>query len=81
MYGLKLRLIDTPGLLAASDAQAHNTKVLKKINNARKKYKPDLVMYAERMDMVGLLKSCNPSRSFLFTPRKLSIKKTAVAKL
>ena len=52
-FGLKLRLIDTPGLHPASGSQRKNDKILSKINNARSKHKPDLVIYCERLDMVS----------------------------
>ena len=52
-YGLKLTMIDTPGLSAAADAVSYNNKVLKAIDKARKQYKPDLVIYTERMDEVS----------------------------
>ena len=53
-FGLKLRLIDTPGLHPASGSQRTNDKILSKINKARSKHKPDLVIYCERLDMVIL---------------------------
>ena len=52
-FGLKLRLIDTPGLHPASGSQRKNEKILAKINRARSKHKPDLVIYCERLDMVS----------------------------
>lgn len=60
-FGLKLRLIDTPGLHPASGSQRQNEKTLKKINKARNKYKPDLVIYCERLDMVSPSPACHAS--------------------
>lgn len=51
-FGLRLRLVDTPGLHPAASSQRQNDKILGKINKARSKYKPDLVVYCERLDMV-----------------------------
>ncbi|KAK9809626.1 hypothetical protein WJX73_008770 [Symbiochloris irregularis] len=49
---MPMRFIDTPGLQASPTALAHNTKVLHAIKGAQKKYKPDLVLYVDRCDMV-----------------------------
>ena len=54
IHGLKLRLVDTPGLEAAAGSARYNTWALKQIDKARRKYKPDLVLYCERLDMVTL---------------------------
>lgn len=53
-FGLQLKLIDTPGLHPASGSQRRNEKILKKVNKARTKHKPDLVIYCERLDMVSI---------------------------
>ena len=55
VFGLNLRFIDTPGLQTASESFGYNSRVLKQINNARKKYKPKLVMYCDRLDTVRSL--------------------------
>jgi hypothetical protein len=46
--------VDTPGLQAASSAVAYNARVLAQIRRAHKKYRPDNVLYFDRMDMVRL---------------------------
>lgn len=51
--GIRVRFVDTPGLQAASSAIAYNARVLAQIRRAHKKYKPDNVLYFDRMDMVG----------------------------
>ena len=50
--GIRVRVIDTPGLVPAASAVAHNAKILAQIKKAHKKYKPDNVLYFDRMDMV-----------------------------
>ena len=50
--GIRVRFIDTPGLVPAASAVAHNAKILAQIKKAHKKYKPDNVLYFDRMDMV-----------------------------
>lgn len=60
--GMPMRFVDTPGLQASSTALNQNTKVLHAIKGAQKKYKPDLVLYVDRCDMVG------PSRQLSAPP-------------
>lgn len=50
--GIRVRFIDTPGLVPAASAVGHNAKILAQIKKAHKKYKPDNVLYFDRMDMV-----------------------------
>ena len=50
--GIRVRFIDTPGLVPAASAVGHNTKILAQIKKAHKKYKPDNVLYFDRMDTV-----------------------------
>ena len=50
--GIRVRFVDTPGLQAASSAVAYNARVLGQIRRAHRKYKPDNVLYFDRMDMV-----------------------------
>ena len=61
IHGLKLRLVDTPGLEAAAGSVRHNTWALKQIDKARRKYKPDLVLYCERLDMVRVILPLQPT--------------------
>lgn len=57
-FGMKLRFIDTPGLHTAYESTRYNAGVLKQIDAARKKYKPDMVIYCDRVDMVRPLTNC-----------------------
>ncbi len=50
--GIRVRFIDTPGLVPAASAVGHNAKILSQIKKAHKKYKPDNVLYFDRMDTV-----------------------------
>ena len=52
--GIRVRFIDTPGLIPAASAVGHNAKILAQIKKAHKKYKPDNVLYFDRMDTVRL---------------------------
>jgi hypothetical protein len=51
--GIRMRFIDTPGLQAAASAVGYNSRVLGQIRKAYKKYKPDNVLYFDRMDVVS----------------------------
>lgn len=51
--GIRVRFIDTPGLQASSSAVGYNTRVLSQIRKAHRKYKPDNVLYFDRMDQVS----------------------------
>ena len=50
--GIRVRFIDTPGLQAAASAVGYNARVLGQIRKAHRKYKPDNVLYFDRMDKV-----------------------------
>ncbi len=50
--GIPMRFIDTPGLQPAASATSANARVLRDIRSAHNKYKPDIVLYFDRMDMV-----------------------------
>ncbi|KAK9837680.1 hypothetical protein WJX74_002838 [Apatococcus lobatus] len=50
--GVGVKIIDTPGLESSSNATAHNLSVLKKIKAAHRKYKPTMVFYVDRMDVL-----------------------------
>ncbi|CAL8463774.1 g3308 [Coccomyxa elongata] len=50
--GIRVRFIDTPGLQAAASAVGYNARVLSQIRKAHRKYKPDNVLYFDRMDQV-----------------------------
>lgn len=51
-FGIQLKLVDTPGLHAAGGSYRENAKLIEKINKARGKCKPDLIIYCDRMDIV-----------------------------
>ena len=53
VHGMRLRFVDTPGLEASADRDGHNRHVLSQIEKARRRYKPDLVLYVDRLDMVS----------------------------
>ncbi|XP_021296400.1 translocase of chloroplast 159, chloroplastic [Herrania umbratica] len=48
--GVKLRIIDTPGLKSSAMEQGANRKVLASIKNFIKKCPPDIVLYVDRLD-------------------------------
>ncbi|XWS56875.1 hypothetical protein CRYUN_Cryun09bG0123000 [Craigia yunnanensis] len=48
--GVKLRVIDTPGLKSSSMEQGANRKVLASIKKFIKKCPPDIVLYVDRLD-------------------------------
>lgn len=48
--GVKIRVIDTPGLKASAIEQAANRKILSSIKNYTKRCPPDIVLYVDRMD-------------------------------
>ncbi|EIE27818.1 hypothetical protein COCSUDRAFT_26914 [Coccomyxa subellipsoidea C-169] len=50
--GIRVRFIDTPGLQAAASAVGYNARILAQIRKAHRKYKPDNVLYFDRMDQV-----------------------------
>ena len=62
MSGMRLRFIDTPGLEPSASRIGHNQRVLSQIKKAMNKYKPDLVLYIDRMDVVRAV----PARSSCF---------------
>ncbi|XP_068640223.1 translocase of chloroplast 101, chloroplastic-like [Aristolochia californica] len=49
--GIKVRVIDTPGLLSSSTDQRHNQKILHSVKRFIKKTPPDIVLYLDRIDM------------------------------
>ena len=55
--GMELRFIDTPGLEPGAAGVGHNVRALTVARRAHKKYKADLVLYVDRLDMVLL---CSP---------------------
>ncbi|KAE9448240.1 hypothetical protein C3L33_19869, partial [Rhododendron williamsianum] len=49
--GIKVRVIDTPGLLPSPSDQRHNEKVLHSVKRFISKTPPDIVLYLDRLDM------------------------------
>ncbi|XP_004500736.1 translocase of chloroplast 120, chloroplastic [Cicer arietinum] len=51
VQGIKVRVIDTPGLLPSWSDQRHNEKILLSVKRFIKKTPPDIVLYLDRLDM------------------------------
>ncbi|XWS62665.1 hypothetical protein CRYUN_Cryun06bG0030300 [Craigia yunnanensis] len=51
VHGIKVRVIDTPGLLPSWSDQRLNEKILHSVKNFIKKTPPDIVLYLDRLDM------------------------------
>ncbi|KAF8094174.1 hypothetical protein N665_0368s0013 [Sinapis alba] len=51
VQGIKVRVIDTPGLLPSGSDQHKNEKILKSVRSFIKKSPPDIVLYLDRLDM------------------------------
>lgn len=51
VQGIKVRVIDTPGLLPSWSDQRHNEKILHSVKRFIKKTSPDIVLYLDRLDM------------------------------
>ncbi|XP_048635717.1 translocase of chloroplast 120, chloroplastic-like isoform X3 [Brassica napus] len=51
VQGIKVRVIDTPGLLPSWSDQHKNEKMLKSVKAFIKKNPPDIVLYLDRLDM------------------------------
>uniref|UniRef100_M4E073 AIG1-type G domain-containing protein n=1 Tax=Brassica campestris TaxID=3711 RepID=M4E073_BRACM len=51
VQGIKVRVIDTPGLLPSWSDQHKNEKMLKSVKVFIKKNPPDIVLYLDRLDM------------------------------
>ena len=51
VQGIKVRVIDTPGLLTSWSDQRQNEKILLSVKNFIKKTPPDIVLYLDRLDM------------------------------
>ncbi|KAL6906436.1 hypothetical protein ACP4OV_004037 [Aristida adscensionis] len=49
--GVKVKVIDTPGLSCSSLEQNHNQKVLNSVKRLINKHPPDIVLYFDRLDM------------------------------
>ncbi|KAG0622832.1 hypothetical protein M758_3G127000 [Ceratodon purpureus] len=51
VHGIKVRVIDTPGLLPSIADQRHNEKIMADVKKHIKKSSPDIVLYFDRLDM------------------------------
>ncbi|KAI4299882.1 hypothetical protein L6164_033303 [Bauhinia variegata] len=51
VQGIKVRVIDTPGLLPSWSDQRQNEKILHSVKKFIKKTPPDIVLYLDRLDM------------------------------
>ncbi|XXG74997.1 hypothetical protein AAC387_Pa07g3592 [Persea americana] len=51
VQGIKVRVIDTPGLLSSCLDQRQNKKILHSLKHFIKKTPPDIVLYLDRLDM------------------------------
>ncbi|KAK4802224.1 hypothetical protein SAY86_000427 [Trapa natans] len=51
VQGIKVRVIDTPGLFPSWTDQRHNEKILQSVKRFIKKTPPDIVLYLDRLDM------------------------------
>ncbi|KAF5443807.1 hypothetical protein F2P56_036334 [Juglans regia] len=51
VQGIKVRIIDTPGLLPSLSDQTQNEKMLRSVKQFIKKTPPDIVLYLDRLDM------------------------------
>jgi len=51
VQGIKVRVIDTPGLLSSLSDQRQNEKILHSVKRFIKKTPPDIVLYLDRLDM------------------------------
>ncbi|RZB74020.1 translocase of chloroplast 120, chloroplastic-like [Glycine soja] len=51
VQGIKVRVIDTPGLLPSWADQRSNEKILQSVKHFIKKTPPDIVLYLDRLDM------------------------------
>ncbi|KAB5541551.1 hypothetical protein DKX38_014525 [Salix brachista] len=51
VQGIKLRVIDTPGLLPSGSDQRQNEKILHSVKNFIKNTPPDILLYFDRLDM------------------------------
>lgn len=51
VQGIKVRVIDTPGLLPSGSDQRKNERTLRSVKQYIKKTPPDIVLYLDRLDM------------------------------
>ncbi|KAG2705935.1 hypothetical protein I3760_05G080600 [Carya illinoinensis] len=51
VQGIKVRVIDTPGLLPSLSDQRQNEKILQSVKRFIQKTPPDIVLYLDRLDM------------------------------
>ncbi|XP_051132558.1 translocase of chloroplast 120, chloroplastic-like [Andrographis paniculata] len=51
VHGIRVRVIDTPGLLPSWSDQRQNEKILHSVKKFIKKTPPDIILYLDRLDM------------------------------
>ncbi|KAK8488019.1 hypothetical protein V6N11_021074 [Hibiscus sabdariffa] len=51
VHGIKVRVIDTPGLLTSWSDQCQNEKIIRSVKSFIKKTPPDIVLYLDRLDI------------------------------
>ncbi|CAK9858490.1 unnamed protein product [Sphagnum jensenii] len=51
VHGIKVRVIDTPGLLPSVMDQQHNERIMGSVKQFIQKSSPDIVLYFDRLDM------------------------------
>ncbi|XP_057783186.1 translocase of chloroplast 120, chloroplastic [Salvia miltiorrhiza] len=51
VQGIRVRVVDTPGLLPSWSDQRENERILRSVKNFIKKTPPDIVLYLDRLDM------------------------------
>jgi Toc86/159 family protein import component len=51
VHGIKVRVIDTPGLLPSVMHQQHNERIMGSVKQFIQKSSPDIVLYFDRLDM------------------------------
>ncbi|KAI3447955.1 hypothetical protein Pfo_004620 [Paulownia fortunei] len=51
VQGIRVRVVDTPGLLPSWSDQRQNEKILRSVKRFIKKTPPDIVLYLDRLDM------------------------------
>ncbi|MQL80107.1 hypothetical protein Taro_012553 [Colocasia esculenta] len=54
VQGIKITVVDTPGLLPSHNSHCHNRKVIRSIKRFIKKSPPDIVLYFERLDVINM---------------------------
>ncbi|GLJ15753.1 hypothetical protein SUGI_0259250 [Cryptomeria japonica] len=51
IYGIKVRIIDTPGLMSSSSDYHKNKAIMSSVKKFLRKHPPDIVLYLDRLDL------------------------------